>query len=175
MNSFGQRKRLPLLLFLLVAWATQQQTATMVSAFLTTTTATPAQHVGARRHGMLLHQTPVQAQEAAYWARSDNDTGVTTRPEIVYILLYNAGTAEQAVHTSSLDDNNGQQEILWAFEDIGDCMEFASLLVQHEPAPEFNMALGAEPTPTPTPLSQMETASQDMGLLLRLVPQQQQA
>ena len=50
-------------------------------------------------------------------------------------------------------------------------MEFASLLVQHEPPPEFNMAIGAEPTPTPTPLSQMETASRDMGLILRFVPE----
>jgi hypothetical protein len=94
-----------------------------------------------------------------------------TLPEIVYILVYNAGTTEEAVYTSSLQNNQaGNAEVLWAFEEIDDCMELSSMLVQHEPPPSFNMALGAEPVPTPVPLSQMQQASQDMGVVLRLVP-----
>jgi hypothetical protein len=112
---------------------------------------------------------PVQAQEGSYWTRSE--TAPTTTPDIVYILVYNAGTTEEAIHTSSMEnDQVGNVEILWAFEEVEDCMEFASLLVQHEPPPSFNMALGAEPVPTPVPLSQILTTTQDMGIMLRLVP-----
>ena len=117
-----------------------------------------------------LQQSPVQVQENTFWARSEASPAAV--PEIVYILIYNAGTTEEAVHTSTLEDQ-GNAEVLWAFEDIDDCMQFATLVVENEPPPAFNMALSAEPIPTPVPMSQMVTASQDMGVILRLVPSAQ--
>lgn len=114
-----------------------------------------------------LASTPVQIQEQDFWQRSEAQE-VTKHPEIVYILLYNPGTAEEGVHTTAMDDEQG--EVLWAFADIDDCMQFATLLKETEPPPEFNMALYPEPIPTPTPLSQMEIASREMGLVLRIVP-----
>ena len=115
-----------------------------------------------------LFATPVQVQEQDFWQRSADSNQVTERPEIVYILLYNPGTAEEGVHTTRFEEDN--TEILWAFVELDDCMQFATLLKETEPPPEFNMALYPEPIPTPAPLSQMETASRDMGLLLRIVP-----
>ena len=113
-----------------------------------------------------LSQTPVQQAEQEFLQRS-TASATPPQPEIVYILLYNPGTAEEGVHTTTLEEEG--QEILWAFEAIEDCMHFASLLLK-EPPPEFNMALYPEPIPTPAPLSQMEAASRDMGLILRVVP-----
>ena len=122
-----------------------------------------------------LAATPVQVQEQDFWKRSSSSSDqqpIAERPEIVYILLYNPGTAEEGVHTSTIqeEEEQGGPEVLWASGDVGDCMQFAELLKTTEPPPEFNMALYPEPIPTPAPLSQMEMACQDMGLVLRIVP-----
>eukprot|EP00977_Amphora_coffeiformis_P029028 scaffold38322_cov191-Amphora_coffeaeformis.AAC.5 len=98
------------------------------------------------------------------WQRSEASASI---PEIVYILLYNPGTAEEGVYTTTIQGT----EILWAFADVTDAAAFAELVKTHEPPPQFNLALYPEPIPTPAPLVQMQTAAVDMGLLLRVVPE----
>ena len=109
----------------------------------------------------------VQEQETVFWQRSEE--APSTPPEIVYILLYNPGTAEEGVYTTTLVDD-GTTEILWVFVELTDALEFADLLKANEPPPKFNLALYPEPIPTPAPLAQMETAAVDMNLVLRVVP-----
>ena len=119
----------------------------------------------------------VQQQEQFLWQRSDasasasSSSASSTEPEIVYILLYNPGTAEEGVYTTTIaQGDDAGREILWAFTDVTDAAGFSELVKAHEPTPQFNLALYPEPIPTPAPLSQMRTAADDMGVLLRVVP-----
>lgn len=84
------------------------------------------------------------------------------KPEIVYIIMYNPGTDQEGVHTTEYPKNS-EAEVILGFEELGDCVQFASALKGN---PNFPL----EPVPTPTPLQQMQAAVESMGLSIMVVP-----
>lgn len=90
-----------------------------------------------------------------------------SRPEIVYILMYNPGTDQEGVHTTEYPKDGSGSEVVLGFEEIADCVDFSTALKQN---PNFPL----EPIPTPAPFDQMQAAVQGMGLNILIVPPVQQ-
>ena len=89
----------------------------------------------------------------------------STKPDVIFILMYNPGTEQEGVHSTEYPKESGS-EVMLGFESIEDCISFANML---KADPTFPL----EPVPTPTPLPQMESAVAEMGLSIMVVPSQQ--
>mmetsp|Transcript_11269 Transcript_11269/g.26761 ORF Transcript_11269/g.26761 Transcript_11269/m.26761 type:complete len:180 (+) Transcript_11269:416-955(+) len=89
-----------------------------------------------------------------------------SKPEIVYILMYNPNTEQEGVHSTEYPKDSGS-EVMVAFESIEDCMSFSMLLKDD---PNFPL----EPVSTPAPYGQLESACAGMGISIMVVPEQQQ-
>eukprot|EP00568_Trieres_chinensis_P000589 CAMPEP_0183293946 /NCGR_PEP_ID=MMETSP0160_2-20130417/2455_1 /TAXON_ID=2839 ORGANISM="Odontella Sinensis, Strain Grunow 1884" /NCGR_SAMPLE_ID=MMETSP0160_2 /ASSEMBLY_ACC=CAM_ASM_000250 /LENGTH=164 /DNA_ID=CAMNT_0025455163 /DNA_START=85 /DNA_END=579 /DNA_ORIENTATION=+ len=108
-----------------------------------------------------LFQTVVEQQEDYYIALATQYEGYT-RPEIVYIMMYNPGTQDEGVHSTEYPKGSGTEVVL-AFESLEECNYFSSMLRED---PNFPL----EPIPTPAPLEQMEMSCQQMGVPMKIVP-----
>ena len=107
--------------------------------------------------------TPIELQETKYLQlAASSGEGVVSNPEIIYILMYNPGTTEEGVHTTEFPKGSGE-EVMLAFESLEESYQFANMLREE---PSFPL----DPVPTPAPLAQMETACQQMGLTIKIVP-----
>jgi hypothetical protein len=102
----------------------------------------------------------LQEQEDSYLEMAASNPN---QPEIVYILMYNPGTDQEGVHTTEFPKDSEAAEVILGFEELGDCIQFASALKGN---PNFPL----EPVPTPTPLQQMQSAVESMGLSIMVVP-----
>jgi len=80
--------------------------------------------------------------EQSKYSDDNNDVGEQrTIPESVHIILFHPGTEKQHVHTIEFPQGSGNNLIL-AFENGGDCVEFARMLHDLEfvnPSPEETM------------------------------------
>jgi hypothetical protein len=85
------------------------------------------------------------------------------QPEIVYILMYNPGTEEEGVHTTEYPKIGSGSEVILGFQELGDCVQFATALKVN---PDFPL----EPVPTPAPFQQMQASVEMMGLSIMVVP-----
>mmetsp|Transcript_21792 Transcript_21792/g.32405 ORF Transcript_21792/g.32405 Transcript_21792/m.32405 type:complete len:98 (-) Transcript_21792:119-412(-) len=90
--------------------------------------------------------------------------GVMAKPDIVYVIMYNPGTENEAIHTMEYPRGTSRTgDMLLAFESIEEVNYFANMIRSDGDFME-------EPIPTPTPLIQLEMASQQMGLPMKVVP-----
>jgi hypothetical protein len=97
-------------------------------------------------------------------AMGDDDV----KPEVVYIIMYNAGTEQEGVHTINYP-RGSESDILLAFEALVDCVKLANTVKAGASAPGSTFTIPGDPIPTPTPLFQMEAACQQMGLPVAVV------
>jgi Protein of unknown function (DUF3110) len=104
----------------------------------------------------------LQEQEDKYLELASQNAGA--QPEIVYILMYNPGTESEGVHTTEYPKNGSGNEVILGFEELSDCVQFATALKTN---PDFPL----EPIPTPAPLQQMQASVGAMGLSVMVVPQ----
>jgi hypothetical protein len=102
----------------------------------------------------------LQEEEDRYLEMALNNP---SRPEIVYLLVYNPGTDQEGVHTTDYPKDGSGSEVVLAFEELDDCISFANVL-------KANPSFPLEPIPTPAPLQQMEPAMAGMGLSVMVVP-----
>jgi hypothetical protein len=109
-------------------------------------------------------QNAVQQEEDRYLELAMQSEGIVARPDVVYVIMYNPGTEQEGIHTMEFP-RGGETDLLLAFESIEDCVNFSNKLRQD---PNWQQ----EPIPTPTPLDQVEIACQQMGLPLKVVPNQ---
>lgn len=107
-------------------------------------------------------ESAIQIQENMYLELATKGEGVIARPEMVYIMMYNPGTAQEGVHTTEFPKGSGS-EVMLAFESLDECAKFSNMLKEDQNFP-------LEPVPTPTPLEQMEMACQQMDLQIKVVP-----
>lgn len=80
---------------------------------------------------------------------------------LVYIIMYNPSTPMEGIHTY-----HEQDDILLAFESIDDCVNLAQLIRDDG---RYVQEYG-EPIPTPLSVGQIQTACNQMGLRLAIVP-----
>jgi hypothetical protein len=109
-------------------------------------------------------QNAVQQEEDRYLELAMQSEGVMARPDVVYVIMYNPGTEQEGIHTMEFPRGE-ETDLLLAFESIENCVNFSNMLRQD---PNWQQ----EPIPTPTPLDQVEMACQQMGLPLKVVPNQ---
>jgi hypothetical protein len=113
------------------------------------------------RSQQLLFLQSLQEQEDKYIDMASQN--VFTQPEIVYILVYNPGTEKEGVHTTEYPKDGSGSEVILGFEELGDCVQFATALKSN---PDFPL----EPIPTPAPFQQMQASVETMGLRIMVVP-----
>lgn len=113
---------------------------------------------------IFLMQNAVQQEEDRYLELAMQSEGVMARPDVVYVIMYNPGTEQEGIHTMEFPRGE-ETDLLLAFESIENCVNFSNMLRQD---PNWQQ----EPIPTPTPLDQVEMACQQMGLPLKVVPNQ---
>lgn len=113
----------------------------------------------------------MESLEVEYMSRSSAKSMVSLPVpfEIAYILMYNAGTKEEGIHTTFQPTGNGEKEILFAFQALDDCASYADAIIESGTTADVM----AEPVPTPVPLAQIQVACNDMGLILQVVPERQ--
>mmetsp|Transcript_13951 Transcript_13951/g.18676 ORF Transcript_13951/g.18676 Transcript_13951/m.18676 type:complete len:164 (-) Transcript_13951:26-517(-) len=103
-------------------------------------------------------------QEDTYLSLAMQSEGVMAKPDIVYVIMYNPGTENEAIHTMEYPRGTMRTgDLLLAFESIEEVNYFANMIRSDGDFME-------EPIPTPTPLIQLEMASQQMGLPMKVVP-----
>lgn len=109
------------------------------------------------------------AAEDVYLQRQGQRAGDTPQmqPEIVYIIMYNAGMPNEGVHTTKFPREEGP-EVLLAFAALPDAMDMAAVLKQDA---TVIAEAGGEPVPTPAPYDQMSKAAWEMGIVLHVVPE----
>jgi hypothetical protein len=103
----------------------------------------------------------LQEQEDKYLEMASQNSRAP--PEIVYILMYNPGTDKEGVHTTGYPKDGSGNEVIIGFEELGDCVQFATSLKLN---PDFPL----EPIPTPAPFQQMQASVETMGLRIMVVP-----
>lgn len=90
----------------------------------------------------------------------DDDGSVT--PEIVYIIIFNAGTEEQGVHSIEFPKGSGHN-ILLAFESSDECADFAEMLTRDQI--HFQNPLSLEYN-----LEELKEYCNDDGVPVKVVP-----
>jgi len=88
------------------------------------------------------------------------------KPEIVYIIMYNPGQAEEGVHTTEYPKGSDEQVVL-SFETVEDCIDFATKLKED---PSLYLP---DPIPTPSPFEPLQMSCQQMNMQVKVVPSQQ--
>ena len=51
----------------------------------------------------------------------------STKPDVIFILMYNPGTEQEGVHSTEYPKESGS-EVMLGFESIEDCISFANML-----------------------------------------------
>jgi hypothetical protein len=77
--------------------------------------------------------------------------------------MYNPGTDQEGVHTTEYPKDGSGAEVILGFEDLQNCIHFATALKEN---PNFPL----EPIPTPAPLPQMKASVESMGMDIMVVP-----
>jgi hypothetical protein len=90
------------------------------------------------------------------------------KPEVVYIIMYNAGTDQEGVHTINFP-RGAETDLLLAFESLEDCIQLANTIKAGAGAPGSTFTVPGDPIPTPSPWVQMEGACQQMELPIAVV------
>jgi Protein of unknown function (DUF3110) len=90
------------------------------------------------------------------------------KPEVVYVIMYNAGTEQEGVHTIN-SPRGADTDLLLAFESLEDCIQLANAIKQGASAQGSTFVVPGDPIPTPSPWMQMEGACQQMGLPVKVV------
>jgi len=120
------------------------------------------------QHNTRLFESIVEAEDR-YLEQATNQALSSSRelPDVVYAVVYNAGTPDEGIHTMKYPRGT-DEDVLLCFEGMADCILFART-IKEDPA------LDQEPVPTPTSREMIEQACKGMGMRMEIVPMESES